>query len=217
MSLADSDPFTTAMPLDEIDSGTSILLTGEDTAALESIFYRLLATETDERAVVLATDSDGRNVKRSFDGIDRGLGDRSTVLTSEGTDREEDVTTIDDLGDLTSTGMEFSTLVASAQQETDRFRAGIFLCSSLCAEVEDTRSVYRFLNSNFLTELRRGDGIGVCAIDTSADIGADVNSIVAGLETSFSGRIDILDSEGRTAAIEITGLDDLDGVHEIDI
>ena len=49
-----------------------------------------------------------------------------------------DVQPVEDLDDLTWQ-------VASAQQGTGRFRSGIFLCSSVCGEAEDLRSVYRLL------------------------------------------------------------------------
>jgi hypothetical protein len=193
----------------EIESGTSILLTGEDTDAIESVFYRLLAAEDNERSIVLATDDDGRSVTRAFDGIESGLSDRVEILTCDGPSHSDAVTAIEDLTDLTATGMTFSTVVANAQQETPRFRAGIFLASSICGAVDDTRSVYRFLNSNFLTELRRGDGLGVCAIDTGADIGSSTSSIVTGLETSFTGRIDIADSGLTGTTLETSGIDGL--------
>lgn len=199
------------------DSGTSILLTGEDTEAIESVFYRLLAADDDERSIVLATDDDGRSVTRALDDIDRGLGDRADILTCEGPSHSDAVTTIEDMSDLTATGMTFSTVLANAQQETPRFRAGIFLASSICRAVDDTRSVYRFLNSNFLTELRRGDGLGICAIDTSAEIGSSTDSIVAGLETSFTGRIDIADSGITGTTLETSGLDELPDTVEVDL
>lgn len=200
-----------------IESGSSILLTGDDTAEVEAVFYRLLAAADNERSIVLATDDDGRSVTRAFNGIDRGLGDRVEILTCEGPARADSVTAIEDMSDLTAAGMSFSTVVADAQQETDRFRAGIFLASSICGAVDDTRSVYRFLNSNFLTELRRGDGLGVCAIDTSADIGSSTSSMIAGLETSFTGRIDIADSGITGTTLEISGLDGVPDTVEVDL
>jgi hypothetical protein len=192
-----------------IPSGTSILLTGDDSDALESVFHGLVAPDTDERSVVLATDLSGRSVQRSLDSARRQAGDRSYVLTGEGRSGSN-IETIDDVSDLTRLGMEFSSLVAESQQDTDRFRTGILLCSSLCQAVDDTRSVYRFLNSSFLTDLRRGDGIGVCAVDTSADVGGDARSIVSGLTTSFSAHIEVEKTGRREAELTISGLSGTD-------
>jgi hypothetical protein len=218
MSAASTQPFETdGLPIDGIESGASILLTGEDPDALEAIFNRLVATRENESGVVLSTDADGRSIKRALDGIARGAGDRSTVLTAAGSGRGDGIETVSDIADLTGTGMQLSTELAEARQEAARFRTGIYLCTSICAEIEDTRSVYRFLNSNFLTDLRRGDGIGVCALDTTAEVGSDVSSIAAGLETSFTGRIDIVESDGRTATLEVSGLGDADGTVDVSL
>jgi hypothetical protein len=208
MTVTGVDTFdVTDLGIEPIESGTSILLTGDDTDALESVFYRLLAPDSDERAVVLATDATGRAVKRTLDGVDRNCSDRATVLTCEGPDHGADVRRVEDISDLTGLGMEFSNLVAASTQENSRFRAGIFLCSTICSEVEDTRSVYRFLNSNLLTSLRRNDAIGVCAIDTSADIGSDVRSTITGMQTSFRARIDVEPTSRRDAGLTVSGLE----------
>jgi hypothetical protein len=210
VSVAD-DEFTVADDgLAPIANGTSILLTGEDAETLQSVFSQLVAADEDERSIVLATSDGGRAVQRDLNRSRRGAGSRASVLTCGGPGRGEDVQSVDDVSDLTRLGMDFSTLLASAQQDTSRFRAGIFLCSTIAGEVDDTRSLYRFLNSNFLTELRRGDGIGVCAIDTSADIGADMNSTITGLKTSFAAHVEVEKTGVGEATLTVEGLDDTD-------
>lgn len=194
-----------------VDNGTSILLTGENPDAVEAVFYRLVAGDESEESVVLATDSTGRDVDRGLDGVDRGASDHCQTLTCEGPDHDDSVTRVADLTDLTSLGMEFSAAVTEAQATSGRFRAGILLCSSILGAVEDTRSVYRFLNSNFLNQFRRGDGIGICAVDTSAEFGSGATSTVAGLETSFAARIDIVESSRTEATLDVS---DLDGSEE---
>ena len=93
----------------------------------------------------------------------------------------------------------------------------MFLCSSLCAAADDTRSVYRFLNSNFLSHLRRNEAVGICAIDTSADIGANVDSVVSGMETSFGARIDIVESGPGGTTVAVSGLPSVDGEVELSL
>ncbi|AXR79280.1 DUF7504 family protein [Natrarchaeobaculum sulfurireducens] len=198
------------LPLEDIDSGTSILLTGDDEAALKSIFARIVAADEDEKSIVLATNSGGPTVRRTLEAVKQSAGSRSFVLSCQGPDQGEEIKTVDELGDLTNLGMHYSGLVAAAQQSTTRFRSGIFLCSTILGEVDDTRSVYRFLNSNLLTDLRRGEGIGVCAIDTSADIGTDVDSMLSGMEVSFTGRIDVKTTGQNEATLETSGLSSTD-------
>lgn len=216
MSLAGSQSFAVdPFSMNDIPGNTSILLTSDDTAALEAVFYRLVAAPEGEQSVVLATEADGRSTKRSLKQAVRGADDRTTLLTAEGPDRGDDVQSIADLGDLTRLGMDFSGLFAEAQQDPTPLRAGILLCSTIMGEVEDTRSVYRFLNSNFLSQLRRGKALGVCAIDTSADIGSNVDSTIAGLETSFSARIDIESTGRNQATLDVSGLSNNDGTIDV--
>ncbi|ACV12731.1 conserved hypothetical protein [Halorhabdus utahensis DSM 12940] len=202
-----NDAFETAqLPIDDIESGQSILLVGDDTTALKTVFARLVAADADERSVVLATNAGGRSIQRLLDDARDGAGSRASILTAEGPGRGADVSTIDDLKDITQVGMQFSNLVGTSQQSTARFRSGIFLCSTIVSELDDTRSVYRFLNSNFLTELRRGDGIGVVAIDRSAELETDVDSMVTGMETSFNIRIDVEQTGPQTATLHLSGV-----------
>ena len=207
MSLATDGFAVDSLSLGPIESGTSILLTGDDADALQSVFSRLVAADDDERSIVLSTGTGGRAVQRDLNSARAGAGNRASVLTCEGPAAGDDIETVADISDLTRLGMDFSTLVASAQQGSGRFRSGIMLCSTIASEIEDTRSLYRFLNSNFLTELRRGDGIGVCALDTSADIGADMSSTISGLQTSFSAHIDVEKTGPGQATLTVDGLD----------
>jgi hypothetical protein len=217
MSLATEGFDVESLSLGPIDSGTSLLLTGEDADTLQAVFSHLVAADDDERAIVLSTGSGGRAVQRDLNNARTGAGNRASVLTCEGPAAGDDIQSVDDISDLTRLGMDFSTLVASAQQHSDRFRSGIMLCSTIASEIDDTRSLYRFLNSNFLTELRRGDGIGVCALDTSADIGADMNSTISGLQTSFTAHIEVETTGPGRATLTVDGLGDSDGTHEIEL
>ena len=216
MSLAGSQSFAVdSLAMNDIPGNTSILLTGEDTAALEAVFYRLVAAPESEQSVLLSTEADSRSTKRELKGAIRGADERAQILTNRASDRGDNVSSIDDLSDLTRLGMEFSELFAKAQQQAAPTRAGILMCSTILGEAEDTRSVYRFLNSNFLSPLRRSKALGVAAIDMSEEIGSELNSTVAGLETSFSARIHVESTGRKQATLDVSGLSDSDGVTEV--
>ncbi|RKD93273.1 hypothetical protein [Halopiger aswanensis] len=220
MSVAGSGQFgVDSLPIEGIDSGTSILLTGDDADALEAVFAALVAASEDEQSIVLTTEQRGHAVRRSLNQASAGAdaGSRSSVLAREGRGNGDGISIVDDISDLTGLGMEFSSLVATSQQSVDRFRTGIFLCSTICEEIEDARSVYRFLNSNFLTELRRGDGVGICAFDTSADLETDVNSMLTGMETSFTARIDVEKTGRKSATLSVSGLAGTDETLEVSL
>jgi hypothetical protein len=216
MSLAADDDFGFSdAGLDPVADGTSILLTGSDVDALESVFYQLVAGRGDEHSVVLATDRSGRDVTRGLDGVERGAGDRARVLAAEGRDGHDGVTAVSDLTDLTGLGMQLSTEVAETAAAGGRTRAGILLCSSILDAADDTTSVYRFLNSNFLNHVRREDAIGVRAVDTSVDFGSGASSTVKGMETSFSGRVHVEDASAGEATVTVSGLGDADGTRSV--
>jgi hypothetical protein len=213
-----SDGFSTSqLPIDEIENGCSILLTGTDTDALKTVFSRLVAPQENERGVILATNAGGRTIQRTLNDARDGAGSRASILTAQGPAFGDNVSVIDDIGDLTQMGMQFSNLVAASQQSTTRFRSGIFLCSTIASEVDDTRSMYRFLNSNFLTDLRRGDGVGVVAIDRSAEMNTNADSMIKGMETSFAARIEIEMAGRNQATLDVSGLPENDGTVDISV
>ncbi|OIB57584.1 hypothetical protein [Natrialba sp. SSL1] len=195
-----------ADPISDIESGTSILLTGDDSATLASVFAKLVAAGEDEQSVILETERSGGAIRRTLNQTTMGAGSRSSILACEGRESDDGITVVDDPADLTGMGMQLSSLVTTSQQSVERFRTGIYLCSTICDEAEDARSVYRFLNSNFLTELRRGEGIGVCAFDTDTDLETDVNSMLTGMETSFTARIDVEKTGFKEAQLTVSGL-----------
>lgn len=207
MSLAGGQGYDAPdLGLEGLDGNTSLLLTGDDSDALEAAFYRLVAPGEDERSVLLLTEARASAAKRALSGVRPGTEERTMILATEGSDYDDAVTKVDDIGDLTGLGMQLSTLTTEAVQDVDQFRTGIFLCSTIMSEVDDTRSVYRFLNSNFIGELRRSSGLGVCALDTSADIGADLDSTIAGLETSFTARVDVESTGRKEATLDVGAL-----------
>ena len=190
-----------------VDDGASILLTGSDLDALESVFFSLMEPSGDERPLVVSTAHRATEIGRHFDGEEH-------VITSEGSSFDDSVTVVEDSDDLTTLGMELS---AKFQEfGTERVRAGIFHTTDLCGRSGDTRSVYRFLNSNLMTHLRRQSAIGIGAIHTESEVGADVDSIVRGMETSFTGRIHVEDAGFSDATVTVDGLGN-DGTFDIDL
>jgi hypothetical protein len=212
MSVTGEERFSVeSLPIAGVESGQSILLTGDDSDALKTVFARLLAAPEDEHSIILTTNQGGRPLRRELDQARANSGTNSSILACEGPARGDNITRVEDISDLTTLGMQFSNLVASAQGSGGRFRSGIFLCSSICSEVDDTRSVYRFLNTTFMTDLRRGDGIGVCAVDTSATLDTDVESMISGMETSLSARIHVEQTDSGDTELTFTGFDQIDG------
>lgn len=206
MKLSEQDTFDASdLSLGEIPEGTSILLTGDDTDAIETVFYHLVAAEENERSLILATETNGRTVSRELDRIEYGVSNRSTVLTCRGTASDSNIITVDDIGDLTGVGMQFSALVTESGTMAASQRAGILLCSSICQEVDDIQSVFQFLNANFLSHLRRDGIMGVCAVDTSADVGGEIDGLVETMAAAFSAHISVETTDSEELILHVDG------------
>ncbi len=185
-----TDGFATPeLPFGPVPEGTSLLLTGDDTGAIEAVFYHLVSARENERSLILATETNGRTVNRELDRVAYGASNRSTVLTCSGPAAADNVETIDDISDLTGVGMQFSALVTESGTMASAQRAGILLCSSICREVDDISSVFRFLNANFLAHLRRDGILGVCAVDTSARLDGDIEGVVDTMSAAFTAHV----------------------------
>lgn len=198
------------LPLKPAPEGASILLTGEDANALESVFYRLVTAREDERSLILATETSGRTVTRELDRIAYGASNRATVLTCEGAADASNVEAVGDIANLTSVGMQFSALVTESGTVAAPQRAGVLFRSDICRRVTDMRSVFRFLNANFLTHLRRTEIMGVCGIDTSGTLDSDFTGVVESMQAAFSVYLRVEATDDETITIHITGPDRTD-------
>ncbi len=205
--MGDSFPIP-GLPFGPVPEGTSILLTGDDTDAIESVFYHLVSAYENERSLILATEKNGRLVNRELDRVVYGASNRSTVLTCSGPATGSSITTIDDISDLTGVGMQFSALVTESGTMASSQRAGILLCSSICREVDDTRSVFQFLNAHFLTHLRRHGILGVCAVDMSAEVDGDIEPIAESMSAAFTAHVSVEATETDKINLHLVGSDD---------
>lgn len=210
MSLQTADPFALSeFPVEQIDSGTSMLLTGDDSEVLAETFARIVAPDggEDEQTVLLGT-TDVDTVVREMKSTRRHSGGRTHVITEseQRVPRVSVESTVDDIGDMTQLGMQTSDAVGEITADGDRFRAGIFLCSDMCRSVDDIRSVYRFLNTSFLSELRRNTAVGACAVETDAGIETDVDSMIRSMSSSFDAHLRLTDAGLRSATFDVDGL-----------
>jgi len=187
--------------MDPLPDGSSVLLTGEDLDTLESVFFSLISPPAGEHPLVVSTVHDARTVQRH---LDTGPGTEPSILTTEPGRGADAVTHLEDVGNLTDTGMQLS--AAFQERGGDPIRAGLFQTVDLCRAADDTRAVFRFLNSSLLTHLRRQSAVGVLAVHTDVDVQANVESLVSGMERSFSGRMDVADAGRSAATVAVEGL-----------
>lgn len=198
--------------LDNVAGGSSIVLTGDDEETLETVFYKLVSPDEDEQSVLLST-------CRTASAIKRGLDDNSEyplgIVTNEGRETGDHVTVVDDPENLTELGLHLSEQLQGLSDVPRRI--GVLHATDQFAATDDIRSVYRFLNTNLKTPVRRQSALGVVGVHTDAEVETDISSVITGMETSYSGRVHVEDASAREATVTVTGLDGADGTHTVEL
>jgi len=211
MSVANAQYDLADTPLNAVEGGTSLLVTGPRDAGLDTLVHRLLAGADGEGVVGITADEADRGFRRTHRReTGRGRRDGMGVVDccGEASRRANDETVLAAPDDLTAINMQFSSLCDELRFDgVERVRSGLFTVSPLCAACDDMRDVYRFVG-NVTSRNRRSDGLFVCAIDPDADSGDFNNgsSIAEGLSRAFGGRVD-LRRDGRQAQVRVEGLD----------
>jgi len=202
----------TDTPLNPVEGGTSLLVTGSRDDGLGAFVHRLLSADENEGVVGIAADESGRTFRRTHRRESGGSRRPSIGVVdcySDPGGRTDDETVLADPDDLTAVNMQFSSLCDELEFDgVEGVRSGLVTVSPLCAACEGMRDVYRFV-SNVTSRNRRSDGLFVCAIDPDADTGEfnDGQNIAEGLSRAFSGRVD-LRRDGRQSEVRVEGLDD---------
>jgi hypothetical protein len=84
----------------------------------------------------------------------------------------------------------------------NRVRTGIYELTPLFTASDDSRPVFRFINT-VASRVRAADGLGVCWLDAAAHD----DRVVAGIRPSFDGRVGVQLDEGRPE-LRVRGLED---------
>lgn len=211
MSLQDVEPFDiSGFPVDSFDSATSVLVTGDDSETLAKVTAQVVTPDpqADEQVLLLGT-TDVDAVVRGVTQTSRDNADLIHVITEpdQQVPQVSQTSQVNNIGDMTALSMQFSDAIG--EMESDRSRLGIFLCSDMCRSVDDIRSVYRFLNTSFLSELRRNQAIGICAVETDTTLQTDVDSMIASMSSSFDLHLRLEESSRRSATFSAEGLPSL--------
>jgi hypothetical protein len=219
LSQKPSFEFGSDLPLNPIEGGTNVLVTGPTDAGLKPFVHELLAVQPGEGLVAVSTEEDGRQFRRAQERVAGGLDDDCLgVVECDGSiSSGECVTSVSGPDDLTAITMQLSSLADELTYDgVDDLRTGLYSVAPLVAAADDVRDVYRFLQ-NAISRNRRGGGLFVCGIDPESSVGemGETSSIVSGISTAFHGRIELRQTGGRTE-MRVDGLDDQpEGWHEV--
>jgi len=193
------------LPLNSVDAGTNVLLTGPTLGGTRELLLRLLLGE--DGVVIITADTSARKVLSAFEAAG-GRVDRERVRVVSCTQERDDdlgdfVVSVGSPGDLTGIGIEYSGQYEQVYARGyDTVRTGIYTLTPLLVYSEEIRPVFRFVNT-VTSRIRTADGLGVCAIDPSAHDEQVVNSIAQ----PFDARVDVREVDG-TVELRVTGLPD---------
>jgi hypothetical protein len=193
------------LPIEAVDPGTNLLVTGPTLGGTRELLLRLLLGE--DGVVIITADSSARKTLSEFERVG-GSADRERVRVVSCTQESEDdvaasVSSVGSPGDLTGIGIEYSSQYEEVYARGyDTVRTGIYTLTPLVVYSDDIRPVFRFVNT-VTSRIRTADGLGICAIDPSAH----EDQVVSSISQPFDGRIDVRESEG-TIEIRVVGLPD---------
>lgn len=180
------------LPLDGIEQGTNLLVSGPALGGTRELLLRLLLGE--DGVIIISADSDAGKTLTEFERVG-GQVDRDRVrvvsCTREtGDDFGEIVSSVGSPGDLTGIGMQYSDQYEQVYSRGyDTVRTGIYTLTPLLVYNENVRPVFRFINT-VTSRIRTADGLGICAIDPSAHR----EQVIASISQPFDARIDVRES-----------------------
>ncbi|MFC7026602.1 hypothetical protein ACFQJ5_01650 [Halomicroarcula sp. GCM10025324] len=178
-------------PLNPVDQGTNLLVTGPILDGTRETALRLLAADPNDGVVVVAADTSAREILEGFDSLDCDVSGGRVRIVDCGQNSDEElgefVTSVSTPADLTGIGIEYSAQYEQVYARGyDAVRTGIYTLTPLLVFSDDVRSVFRFVNI-VTSRIRTADGLGVCVLDPDAHD----DRVVGSIAQSFDGRIDV--------------------------
>ena len=196
------------LPLNPVEPGTNLLVTGPGLSGAREMGLRLLCSpDTNSGTVLVATDSDATTMLKDFERHGGAL-DRERVrvidCAQESSDLPEDsVSTVNTPADLTGIGIEYSGQYESTYASGyTRVRTGIITLTPLLVYSDDVRAVYRFLNT-ITGRIGTASGLGVCVLDPNAH----EEQVVESVARFFDGRVVVRADQGNLD-LRVAGLQD---------
>jgi hypothetical protein len=210
LSTSHSFEFGDSIPLEPVEGGNSLLVTGPTDAGLDVLVHELVAPRDGEGLVAVTTDVSGRRFRDEQERIGGAIDDAHLrIVECDGsTTRDDAVVSVADPGELTDVNVHLSSLSDELRFDgTGAVRTGVYSVVPIVAEAADMRDVYRFLQ-NSISRTRRNGGLFVCAVDPDADVDGvdDGHHVVTGLSKAFQGGIE-LRGDRHDAELRVTGLD----------
>jgi hypothetical protein len=198
--------FVDPLPIEPVDPGTNLLVTGPALGGLRELVMHLLACKQSEGLLLLTTDSAApETIGKYQTGCPYDPARMAVVdATQDGVeDEQRNVHAVGDPGDLTGMGIVFSSLYEQLYDAgITEVRTGLYTLSTLVMYAEEMQPLYRFLHT-LTGRIKQADGLGVSAIDPEAQDERTFRSITQ----AFDGEVQLRERDG-TPEMRVRGLDD---------
>jgi hypothetical protein len=206
-----------SLPLEPVDAGTNLLVTGPSLGGTRKLVMRLLACHSEEGLLLLTTDLSGDDAIANYE--DSGcpyVTSRMAVIdcTQEShEDERRNIHAVSTPSDLTGMGIAFSSLYEKLYGAgVERVRTGLYTLSPLIMFAEEIQPLYRFLHT-LTGRIRTAGGLGISALDP----GTQDETTFRTLSQPFDGRIEFRERDG-TSELRCRGLaDQPDGWQPVDL
>jgi len=195
------------LPIEPIDPGTNLLVTGPALGGLRELVMGLLVCQETEGMLLLSTDSGGEEAIAEYEATGCPYETARMAVVDCTQDSQESDTrniyTASNPGDLTGIGIVFSSLYEQLYGVgIERVRTGLYTLSTLLMYTDNIQTVYRFLHT-MTGHIRQADGLGVSAIDPEAQDERTIRS----LSQPFDGEVQLRKEDG-THELRVRGLAD---------
>jgi hypothetical protein len=198
------------LPLDPVDPGTTLLVTGPSIGGTRELCMELLGSD-DDGVLLVSADLDGPNAIDAYERLNGRFDPaRMAVVdcTQHGeTDPTRNVSAIGTPGDLTGIGMHYSRLYEElAGAGVEQIRTGLYTLTTILPYVEEIQPVYRFLHS-ITGRIRSAGGFGAVAMDPNTQD----ERVLGSLAQPFDGQLELRrDEDDGPCEIRLRGLPDHD-------
>lgn len=194
------------LPVADIHTGTTVLLTGAPHEGARDLGLQLLGGPVGEGAIVVTTNKRAQRITEACDRIGIKVSDDRTAILDCVGDEDADVPArvlpVSGPSDLTGIGMRFSDVYVDFHgNDIDRVRTGLFSLSTLLS-FGDLRTVSRFVHT-LVGRIDSVDGLGVFLIDPQSHDDRAVRT----LSQFCDARIDVRKKDGETE-LQARGLRD---------
>jgi len=207
-----------ALPLEPVDAGTSLLVTGPSLGGTRELVMGLLACQEGEGLLLLSTDLGGEEAIDQFE-TNGCAYDTSRMALIDSTENSVDddgrnVHAVSSPRDLTGMGIIFSSLYEDLYGAgIEQVRTGLYTLGPLLMYTEKIQPLYRFLHT-MIGRIRTADGLGVSAMDPEAQDETTFRT----LSQPFDAQVELRERDDGQRQVRVRGLaDQPDGWLDVEI